>query len=489
MATKQTKAPEPQPMAQTWNNSLLEISTIRADKELQAALAKSSNSTNPDVWNLEILKVLGVATVNLGKSQNDHWAKVDIERFPTAASALEYLRAVILNGEKASAPEPVEQADPKLVAFSNTLKNAVAAREADPKKWRAFFEAATGFQNTEAAWNAFESIDKLVAQIEMYEPDAAPVDDKQPEPEPEAVVTPSVQEPASEATNKTDVPDIVTAKPPTPDEEFVRYGDLIAKALDERIMPTNRQYQGYLLAMATGKKNRRELYDAQVPVAEVIEAIRTFDLDMLPTERRNFVDEIAPRQLLVREAVQVSRPVDNRYWLSDSWQPPPAAVADFVYQSGLYPTLTSRAAAMVLIFAGLEMGLTPFNACQQLVMIKGKVTISGQLMLAKLYQYGVRVEFLVRTGEVCTLKMTRPDGNSYTGSYTIEDAKKAGLLDKATWQQHTRAMLTWRAVSEIARIIASDILILGGIPQYSTEEMAPENIYDADGRVVKYQAA
>jgi hypothetical protein len=444
------------------------------------------------VWNLELLKVLGVTSVNMGKSSHEHWAKLDIERFPTAESALDQLRAVILRGEQPQVvAEPVEQVDPKLVEFSNTLKDAVAAREPDPKKWRAFLEAATGYKNSEEAWTAFEPVDTLVAQIQMYEVPAAAAEETEASaesaPEPEAVVTPSAPEPTSKPTNKASEPDIMTVAPPSVDEEFVRYGDLIAKALDERVLPTNRNYQGYLLAMATGKKNRRELYDAHIPVAEVVEKIKTFDLNLLPADRRSYVDEIAPRQLMTREAPQqIARPADSRYWLSDNWQPPPAAVADFVYQSGLYPTLTSRAAAMVLIFAGLEMGLTPFSACQQLVMIKGKVTISGQMMLAKLYQFGVTIDFIVRTNEVCTLKMTRPDGKNITVTFDMNDARKAELDTKDIWKKYPRAMLTWRAVSEAARLLASDILILGGIPQYTTEELAPGHEYDADGNLTKF---
>ncbi|HEX2926106.1 MAG TPA: hypothetical protein VHP38_07605, partial [Ruminiclostridium sp.] len=55
----------------------------------------------------------------------------------------------------------------------------------------------------------------------------------------------------------------------------------------------------------------------------------------------------------------------------------------------------------------------------------------------------------------------------YSFKFSLDDAKKAGLLDKQIWRQYTKTMLKWRAVSGCARVVFSDII--GGL--YTPEEI------------------
>ena len=65
---------------------------------------------------------------------------------------------------------------------------------------------------------------------------------------------------------------------------------------------------------------------------------------------------------------------------------------------------------------------------------------------------------------------------SYSGSvvYTLEDAKAAGLAGKQNWKAHPRAMLSWRAITEGAKVYAPDLL--GGGKAYTPDELGEEEI-------------
>jgi hypothetical protein len=83
----------------------------------------------------------------------------------------------------------------------------------------------------------------------------------------------------------------------------------------------------------------------------------------------------------------------------------------------------------------------------------------------------------------CTITMTRVTGVSHTASYTIEEAKNAGLVkDGSGWAKYPARMLEWRCVAFCARIVFSDII--GGV--YTPEEISTGEVevYEDGGMVV-----
>lgn len=193
---------------------------------------------------------------------------------------------------------------------------------------------------------------------------------------------------------------------------------------------------------------------------------------------------------IVTARTAIERVQPNRYWLnSPAWQIGPFDMAKFIVESGLYPNANTPAKAVAIMFKGLELGVSPLAAMEHIALINGKATIDGAMMLAMLRKEGVSISFTRRDDKACTVKMTRPDnGDSVEVTYSMEDANKAGLSGKDPWRKFPRAMMTWRAVSEAARLLASDIMIYGGIPQYTPEELDPDAVYDEDGRPVAVAA-
>ncbi len=69
-----------------------------------------------------------------------------------------------------------------------------------------------------------------------------------------------------------------------------------------------------------------------------------------------------------------------------------------------------------------------------------------------------------------TAALTRNDDPDYehTATWTMKRAEQAGLAGKGPWRQYPQAMLTARAISEVVRTAASDVL-LGAA--YTPEEL------------------
>ena len=79
---------------------------------------------------------------------------------------------------------------------------------------------------------------------------------------------------------------------------------------------------------------------------------------------------------------------------------------------------------------------------------------------------------------------TRVDtGDTHTAVFTLADAAAAGLANKRNWKQYPTAMLTWRAVSQLCRVLFPDVVLGAG---YVPEELGAE--VTQGGEVAEIQA-
>lgn len=109
---------------------------------------------------------------------------------------------------------------------------------------------------------------------------------------------------------------------------------------------------------------------------------------------------------------------------------------------------------------GEEMGVGPFTSMYQIYMVNGQGSLQGQLMLAKVWAAGHRVT--IDIGELgstvhCFRKMDGEMVEVGEVDFTIEDAKRAELLDKGTYEKYIKHMLTWRAVAFACRLYFPDL--------------------------------
>lgn len=132
--------------------------------------------------------------------------------------------------------------------------------------------------------------------------------------------------------------------------------------------------------------------------------------------------------------------------------------------------------AGVKIIAGVEFGIQPFAAMRGINIIKGNAEMSANLMAAKVKKhpkYDYRVKRWDNDGCELTFFEYMPDGTKEElgpSSFTIEDAKAAGLTSNDTWRKFARNMCFARAMSNGVRIHCPDVFY--GAPVYTEGEIS-----------------
>jgi hypothetical protein len=126
---------------------------------------------------------------------------------------------------------------------------------------------------------------------------------------------------------------------------------------------------------------------------------------------------------------------------------------------GFLPSwVKTRGQAVAVLLAGRELGIPPMRAFRVLFSIEGKVELASSEMLALLMRGGVRIQWVRSDHEVAHVKMERPGQPPHEETFTIDDAKRAGLASKSIWQKYPKNMLRARCASNAARWYAPDLL-------------------------------
>lgn len=150
---------------------------------------------------------------------------------------------------------------------------------------------------------------------------------------------------------------------------------------------------------------------------------------------------------------------------------PAVDLAERIYRTEFVSSaLRGRPEAVVAcILAGHEVGIGPLQALSKIYVVDGKPTMSAELMRALVLRAGHDLWIDENTNTRVTVAGRRA-GREFTSkvTWTTDDAKRAGLLNKQNWQKYPRAMLLARATSELCRLMFADVL--GGI-SYSVEEL------------------
>ena len=129
-------------------------------------------------------------------------------------------------------------------------------------------------------------------------------------------------------------------------------------------------------------------------------------------------------------------------------------------------------AVMAALLTGRELGLGPMTALQRIHVIEGKAGLDAQGMRAQVLAAGHDLWIVESTPEKC-VAAGRRRGSEHVQevTWTMQEARAAGLAGKGNWKSYPRQMLQARATAELCRLIAPDAL--GGLA-YSSEELADE---------------
>lgn len=114
----------------------------------------------------------------------------------------------------------------------------------------------------------------------------------------------------------------------------------------------------------------------------------------------------------------------------------------------------------------------PLEMAKNYHIVQGKLTKRADSMLADFKRSGGKIKWGdLKNRKIQSATFTDPEGNVYDVSYSIDDAKAAGVYKNkadSSWQKTPAAMMRARLVSETLRAIAPEIVT--GV--YTPEEAA-----------------
>lgn len=154
--------------------------------------------------------------------------------------------------------------------------------------------------------------------------------------------------------------------------------------------------------------------------------------------------------------------------------------AKMAVQSGFLPiAINTPEKAVIIALKGRELGIPMMQAFSSISVIKGKPALSSELMLALIYRKYPNAKISFKTPpekahEECTIEAQRPHGDIQTFKFSVDDAKRAGLIgtEGSAWHKYPTAMLRARAISGMARALFPECI--AGC--YTPEEIGGEVI-------------
>ena len=164
--------------------------------------------------------------------------------------------------------------------------------------------------------------------------------------------------------------------------------------------------------------------------------------------------------------------------------------------SGLFKDTREAEQAFVKIVAGAELGIPPFAAMSGIHIIRGKPSLSANLLASLVRRTGIYdFDVVELNNEMCRLQFYRLNAKGGQSKelgvsvFTINDAKKANAEfthtsgEAGAWTKFPRNMLYARALSNGVKWFCPDVA--SGMPVYHHEEMGLT--VDQDDNVIDVQ--
>lgn len=164
----------------------------------------------------------------------------------------------------------------------------------------------------------------------------------------------------------------------------------------------------------------------------------------------------------------------------------PITLGNVLAASGFFSDSKQGAQAAVKVMAGQELGFGPIASMTGIYIVKGRVTLSANLMGAAIKRhpnYTFRVT--EHTATNCVIEFIENGEVIGTSAFSMDDAKAAGLSGSETYRKFPKNMLYARALSNGAKWYCPDVF--GGGPIYTPDELG-EEIDGETGEVLNPQA-
>jgi hypothetical protein len=152
-------------------------------------------------------------------------------------------------------------------------------------------------------------------------------------------------------------------------------------------------------------------------------------------------------------------------------------VAELFINSGVVPHSFDTAAKIaVVVEAGQELGFKPWQSIQNFHIVQGQLGLKSTAIGGLIRSSGVckhlKQSYSGKEGtdSFCAVvtSQRKDDVTEHETSFSVADAKAAGLWGKDNWKHYPKDMLMWRALSRHGRAFYGDVLC--GF--YSAEELA-----------------
>lgn len=130
-------------------------------------------------------------------------------------------------------------------------------------------------------------------------------------------------------------------------------------------------------------------------------------------------------------------------------------------ESQFFSKIGGESGLLSIMLMARELGLPAMQSVMGgMNIIQGKVELSPRLMNSMIRKAGHKIEILECSDIKCTLKGSRNDtSETYSCSFTIEDARKAGLVRSGGgWEKWASDMLFARCLSRLARRLFADVI-------------------------------
>lgn len=167
------------------------------------------------------------------------------------------------------------------------------------------------------------------------------------------------------------------------------------------------------------------------------------------------------------------------------------AVAPAMHKARLFG-VSSPEQAMAIMLKGHELGLALSASFEFVQVVEGKPALSPRgalaLIITSPLNAGVKIEDLTDKNGAptgCRVWMKRTNGFEHTVTWTMEDAKRAGLVKGGSgWEKYPANMLKWRAVGFCADVVFPDVI--GGLKradEYGADLTPDGDIIECDWTV------
>lgn len=133
------------------------------------------------------------------------------------------------------------------------------------------------------------------------------------------------------------------------------------------------------------------------------------------------------------------------------------------------PQEVAVAAAYVKVSLGRAIGVNPVVAMQGIHIIKGRPSVGYEIRAERMRAYGYNYEIVEQDNTHCTLEISRHGQPLGLSDFSIEDARRAGLIKGGgAYEKTPRNMMFARALTNAQRWFAPEAL--GGVALPTPEE-------------------